>query len=85
MYIRIPVEIEVGSMVLVVLIDDVKNNNHYNLSGKWCEVIKFVKDKIQVSLLTHKFYIKLYNIDKFVFGGIIMDNPDFDIKRIIKK
>jgi len=84
MHIHIPVEIEVGSLVLVVLIDNVKNNN-YNLAGKWCEVIKIVGTKVQVTLLKRKFYVESYNIDKFIFGGLVMENPDFDIKKIIKK
>jgi len=84
MYIHIPVEIEIGSMVLVVLNKNV-NKSYIDLIGRWCEVVKIKNNKIQVTLLNRKFYVGLYNIEEFTFGDVIIQNPDFNINKVIKK
>ena len=83
-YIHIPVEIEVGSMVHVVLLEDVKKT-HVNVIGRWCEVIKINSDILEVEYRNKKFIVGLYAIELFIFGGLAIQNKEFDIKRVLKK
>jgi len=84
MYIHIPVEIEVGSMVHVVLLEDVKKT-HVNVIGRWCEVIKINGDILKVKYRNKEFVVGLYAIELFVFGGLPIQNREFDIQRVLKK
>lgn len=78
---NIPVKIEIGCMVFVVLsyIDEDKS---INVVEKWCKVIDIFTDSIKIE--ETPFRILLHRIEFFTFGGIILPNPDFNFLKIIE-
>ena len=80
----IPLKIEIGCMVYVIIPSKV-NNKHFKTFEKWCEVTNIFLNDVGVFEDNSHHIIPLYLIKFFTFGGIVIINPDFDIGKALKK
>ena len=77
----IPVKIEIGCMVHVVLILK-KSNEYINTIEKWCIVKEIFDNTVRIDDTLDK--LPLFAIELFTFGGVIIPNLEFDLNKVIK-
>lgn len=78
---NIPVEIEIGCMVFVVL-SHINDDQLREVVEKWCKVIDVYNDSVKIEEMS--FRIPLYAIEYFTFGNVKIPNPDFNFQKILK-